>query len=520
MAGQQLNNAHLGQNMLHRMRMQIFQKYQRLSLGFFDRQITGRLISRMVSDIETIGEALTEGVVGTLADVVMLVGLLIAMSLLSWQLTLFALIVTPALFISAQLLGRAARRSHRLMRARTSTLNGVLAESILGMRTTQAFAREEENSGRFDVVNHAQAESQRRTFMIASAAMPMVEVFTAVATGLVLWFGGNFVLSGTGGVTIGVVTAFVLYVERFFMPIQELAARYDTLQGTLASGERLFEILDTQPQILDKSSAYPLAKIGGDVKFDRVSFEYRKGTPVLHDVSLHARPGDTIALVGATGAGKSTIMNLLFRFYDVNSGVVTIDGHDVRLVTQESLRKQMALVLQDPFLFSGSIRDNIAYGRKDATEDEVVSAASAVGLHEFVEQLPFGYDTQIEERGGGLSAGQRQLVSFARALLVNPRILVLDEATSSVDTQTEQLIQKALLTLMKGRTTFVVAHRLSTIREATEVLVMDGGRVVERGTHAELLAIEGLYHNLYMLGFNVGGEEIERDVLASGATQT
>ncbi len=520
LAGQQLNNARLGQNMLHRMRMQIFIHYQRLSLSFFDRQITGRLISRMVSDIETIGEALTEGVVGTLADLVMLVGLLVAMSLMSWQLTLITLIVTPALFLSAQLLGRAARKSHRLMRARASTLNGVIAESILGMRTTQAFVREAENSRRFDGVNRAQAEAQRRTFTIASAAMPTVEVFMAIATGLVLWFGGNFVLGDVGGVELGVVTAFVLYVERFFMPIQELAGRYDSLQGTLASGERLFEILDTKPQVVDAPDAYPLADVRGKVEFQQVDFEYREGIPVLRDVSLHARPGETIALVGATGAGKSTIINLLFRFYDVSAGAVRIDGHDLRAVTQASLRKQMALVLQEPFLFSGSVRENIAYGRKDAGEEEIIAASRAVGLHEFVAHLPFAYDTQIEERGGGLSAGQRQLISFARALVVDPRILVLDEATSSVDAQTERLIQKALATVMRGRTTFVIAHRLSTIREADEVLVLDGGRIVERGSHSELLAAEGLYHNLYMLGFSVGGEEIERDALTRGATRT
>ena len=520
MAAQQLANAHLGQNMLHSMRMQVFTHYQRLPLGFFDRQITGRLISRLVSDIETIGEALTEGVIGILADVVMLAGILVAMAVLSWQLTLISIVVTPPLFFGARFFARLARAAYREMRARTSTLNGVIAESILGMRITQAFAREKENLGRFDEVNRAQTRSLFRTAMISSAAIPMVEVFTAVATGLVLWFGGTFVLDEVGGVTVGVVTAFVLYIERFFGPIQELASRYDTIQGALASGERVFEILDTEPDIVDAPDAIELRDVKGEVRFSKVSFAYREGEPVLHDVDLHARPGDTIALVGATGAGKTTIINLLFRFYEASEGCVRVDGHDVRKLTQASLRKQMALVLQEPFLFSGSIRDNIAYARKDAPLEDIVAAAKAVRLHEFVESLPFGYDTEIEERGGGLSGGQRQLLSFARALLADPKILVLDEATSSVDTQTEAVIQEALQTLMRDRTTLVIAHRLSTVRNASEVLVLDQGRIVERGTHTELLAQEGLYYDLYMAGFASTSDEIDRSLLTGRRART
>ena len=520
MALQRLTNAKLGLTMLHRMRLQLFRHYQRLHLGFFDRQISGRLISRMVSDIETIGEALTEGVIGALADVVMLIGILIAMFLLSWQLALIAIVVTPPLYLSARYFARLARRAYRTMRARTSTLNGVIAESILGMRITQAFAREEVNLRRFDVVNQAQAASQFRTFTIASAAVPVVDIYAAIATGLVLWFGGNFVLGDVGGVTVGLVTAFVLYIDRFFEPIQELATRYDTLQGALASGERLFEVLDTKREVVDAPDAVELGRIRGEVEFRDVTFGYDERRLVLHDINIHAKPGDTIALVGATGAGKSTIINLLFRFYDVSEGSVALDGNDVRGVTQASLRRQMALVLQEPFLFSGSVHDNIAYGRENATRDEVISVAKAVRLHAFVESLPFGYDSQIEERGGGLSIGQRQLISFARALLVDPRVLVLDEATSSVDTQTESAIQHALETLMRDRTTFVIAHRLSTVRNASEVLVMDDGRIVERGTHRELLAKEGLYYGLYMLGFSVAGEELDRDAVSRAGTST
>ncbi len=498
--------ARLGNQLLHRLRTGVFQHYQRLSLGFFDRQITGRLISRIVSDIEAIGEVLTEGVLGAAADVALLAGILVAMSLLSWQLTLLCLVVTPLLYICARLVAALARRWYRTMRARTSTLNGVLAESVLGMRITQAFAREEVNLERFDVVNQSQLQAQFRTFVISSATVPVVEVFTAAATGLVLWFGGSFVIDGIDGMTVGLVATFALFIERFFAPIQELATRYETLQSAMASGERIFEVLDLEPEITDATDAHDLGDIRGEIQFKEVKFGYDPETPVLHGIDLHAQPGDTIALVGATGAGKTTIINLLFRFYDITSGSVTIDGHDVRNVTQQSLRRRMALVLQEPTLFSGSIHDNIAYGRPTATRAEVEAAAQAVGLHGFVESLPFGYDTQIEERGGGLSIGQRQLVSFARALLLNPRVLVLDEATSAVDAQTEAYIQRGLETLMAGRTAIVIAHRLSTVQRATEILVLEHGRIVERGTHAELLGQRGLYHGLHTLGLGTMDE--------------
>ena len=492
--------ARLGHQVLHRLRTGVFQHYQRLSLGFFDRQITGRLISRVVSDIEAIGEVLTEGVLGAAADVAMLVGILVTMSLLSWKLTLLCLVVTPLLYLSARFVAHLARRWYRTMRARTSTLNGVLAESILGMRITQAFAREAVNIDRFDAVNQSQLEAHFRTFTISSATVPVVELFTAIATGLVLWFGGSFVIDGANDISVGLVAAFALLIERFFAPIQELATRYETLQSAMASGERIFEVLDIEPEIADAPQARNLGEINGDIQFKKVNFGYDPESPVLHDVDLHARPGDVIALVGATGAGKTTIINLLFRFYDVTSGSIAVDGYDVRDLTQHSLRRSMALVLQEPFLFSGSIHDNIAYGRPAATRAEVVAAAQAVGLDEFVQSLPFGYDTPIEERGGGLSIGQRQLVSFARALLLDPRVLVLDEATSAVDAQTEAKIQHGLETLMAGRTAIVIAHRLSTVQRATKIVALEHGRIVESGTHAELLDRGGLYYGLHTLG--------------------
>ena len=506
-------NASLGQNMLQAMRMEMFRKYQALPLGFYDRQITGRLIGRMASDVEQIGEAVTEGAIGLVADVAILIGILVAMSLLSWQLTLFAVAVSPLMLLSGIVFARVAQAAYRVMRTRTSTLNGALAESILGMRVVQAFTREEVNARRFDEVNHAQARAQMRAITVTSSAEPAVELFTAVSTGLVLWFGGSFVLDGSDTVTLGVVTAFVLYVERFFGPVQELATRWGSLQAAMTSAERVFEILDTDETMHDLPDARELPSVRGEVRFDNVSFAYETGRPVLHEANIVAKPGDRIALVGATGAGKTTIINLLLRFYEVSDGSVSIDGHDVRSVTQTSLRRQLGLVLQEPFLFTGSIHDNIAYGRADASRAEVVEVATAVGLHKFVDSLPFGYDTPIEERGGGLSTGQRQLVSFARALLTDPRVLVLDEATSSVDTQTEGLIQDAMETMLRGRTSFVIAHRLSTVRNATEVLVLDQGRIVERGTHAQLLAKAGLYYKLYTLGLSTGGEDIDTAAL-------
>ena len=498
-------NAGLGQRMLQAMRMEMFRKYQALPLGFYDRQITGRLIGRMASDVEQIGEAVTEGAIGLVADVAILIGILVAMALLSWELTLIAVAVSPLMLLSGIVFARVAQAAYRVMRTRTSTLNGVLAESILGMRVIQAFTREDVNARRFDEVNHAQAQAQMRAMTVTSSAEPAVEIFTAISTGLVLWLGGSFVLGGSDTVTLGVVTAFVLYIERFFGPVQELATRWGTLQAAMTSAERVFEILDTDETMHDRPDARELPRVRGEVRFDRVSFGYEADRPVLHEAEISAKPGDRIALVGATGAGKTTIINLLLRFYDATNGSVRIDGYDVRDVTQTSLRRQIGLVLQEPFLFSGSIHDNIAYGRADATRAEVIQVAKAVRLHEFVDSLPFGYDTPIEERGGGLSTGQRQLVSFARALLTDPRVLVLDEATSSVDTQTEGVIQDAMETIMRGRTSFVIAHRLSTVRNATEVLVLDQGRIVERGTHAQLLAQAGLYYNLYTLGLSTGG---------------
>ena len=440
------------------------------------------------------------------------------MTLLSWQLTLITIAISPLMLLMGIFFAKIARAAHRNMRAKRSTVNGVIAESILGMRVTQAFARESVNAQRFDSVNHQQARATFRAMSVSASAEPAVELFTAISTGLVLWFGGSFVLGETNGVTLGIVTAFVLYIERFFGPIQELATRWDTMQAAMASSERVFEILDTDETISDQTDAIALPKITGNVAFENVGFEYEKGRPVLREVSINADPGDRIALVGATGAGKTTIINLLLRFYDVTEGSVRIDGHDIRNVTQDSLRRQVGLVLQEPFLFSGSLHENIAYGRPEATRDEVIAVARSVQLHGYIQDLPFGYDTQIEERGGSLSTGQRQLVSFARALLANPRVLVLDEATSSVDTQTEGVIQEAMEALMVGRTSFVIAHRLSTVRNATEVLVLDEGQVVERGTHHVLLSKRGLYYNLYKLGLSAGGENIEASVARGTAT--
>ena len=416
-------NADLGQRMLQAMRMEMFRKYQALPLGFYDRQITGRLIGRMASDVEQVGEAVTEGAIGLVADMAILIGILVAMALLSWELTLIAVAVAPFMLLSGIVFARVAQAAYRVMRTRTSTLNGVLAESILGMRVIQAFTREEVNARRFDEVNHAQAQSQMR-------AMTVTVVGRAGGGGIhgdldrAGVVAGRVVCAGRVGHGDTGRGDGLCAVHRAVLRSGAGVARrrWGAIQAAMTSAERVFEILDTDETMHDQPHARELPPVRGEVRFERVSFAYEAGRPVLHEAEIVAKPGDRIALVGATGAGKTTIINLLLRFYDATNGSVRIDGHDVRRVSQASLRRQIGLVLQEPFLFSGSIHDNIAYGRAEATREEVIEVAKAVRLHEFVESLPFGYDTPIEERGGGLSTGQRQLVSFARALLTDPRV--------------------------------------------------------------------------------------------------
>ncbi len=489
----------LGQQLLFSLRQGLFEHLQRLSLGFYDRNRAGRIITRVTSDVRDINRLVTEGIVNTATDLFVLVGILFMMLYMHWQLALLTFIVLPGLIAVAFYFKGKSRSAWRVAREDRSVMNGNFAESILGVRVTQAYTRQAENLRRFQELSDRYVGSTLRANGLSAAFSPTVSIINAVAIVIIIWFGGVAVVQGT--ITLGIVVAFLTYVQRFFQPLQSISARFDQMQSAMAASERVFALLDQEPDIVNAPDAKSLPAVRGHVRFDNVVFEYVENTPVLHGISLEAQPGELIAIVGHTGAGKTSIINVLCRFYDIKSGAVTIDGYDIGSVTVESLREQIGLVLQEPFLFSGTVKENIRYGRLDATDEEIEVAAKAVRLHDFVEAQPFRYETLVGERGTQLSIGQRQLLSFARALIADPRILVLDEATSSVDTETEQQIQEALALLMQGRTSFVIAHRLSTIQNATQVIVMDKGKIVEKGTHQELLRQRGTYFQLYTMQF-------------------
>lgn len=489
----------LGQQLLFALRQGLFQHLQRLSLGFYDRNRAGRIITRVTSDVRDISRLVTDGIVNTSSDLFVLVGILFVMLYMHWQLALLTFIVFPGLIAVAFFFKGKSRSAWRVSREDRSVMNGYFAESILGVRVTQAFTRQAENLRRFTSLSDRYVRSTLKANGLSAAFSPTVSIINATAIMIIIWFGGVAVVQGT--VTLGIMVAFLTYVQRFFQPLQSMSSRFNQMQSAMAASERVFALLDQKPDIRNVPDARPLPAVNGHVKFEDVVFEYTAHTPVLHGISLDAQPGELIAIVGHTGAGKTSIINVLCRFYDIRSGKVTIDGHDIGSVTIDSLREQIGLVLQEPFLFSGTVKENIRYGRLDATDEEIVAAAKAVRLHDFVDAQPFRYETLVGERGTQLSIGQRQLLSFARALIADPRILVLDEATSSVDTETEQQIQEALALLMRGRTSFVIAHRLSTIQNADQVIVMDRGKIIEQGTHKELLRQRGDYFQLYTMQF-------------------
>ncbi len=488
-----------GQQILYHLSSDMFAHLHKLSLGFYDRTQIGRVMSRLQSDIDVLESMLSSGLLSILGSLLSLVGIIAAMLLMNVPLALLSFVVIPVMVAIAAYWQRFAQRSFRRTRAAISKVNATLQENISGMRVIQSLAREDRNRAEFEQLNAYNRDTNLEASRVAALVLPLVEVVAALAIALTLVYGGFLVMHGS--LLIGTLVAFTLYINRFFDPIRDLSQQYTQLQRAGVAAERIFQILDMSVEITDRPGAQKLPQIVGTVEFRNVTFGYIQDLPVLRDFNLRLEAGETLAIVGPTGAGKSTIAGLMARFYDIQDGAILIDGHDIRDVTQQSLRSQIGIVPQEPFLFTGSIRDNIRYGRLDATNDEIITAAQAVGVHELIMRMPEGYDTLIRERGRNLSVGQRQLISFARALLADPRILILDEATANIDTFTEMLVQQGLRQLLRGRTALVIAHRLSTIKDADSIVVLQAGRIVEQGSHMELLQRNGMYASLYAMGF-------------------
>ena len=498
-SAQSMIMARTAQKAMRNLRRALFEHLQTLSLSYFDKHPRGDLMSRLTNDMTALMQVLTQNVTQLFSGLFSLVGIMVMMFALNFWLALASMIVFPLMMALVAFVGKRTRKEFRNLQMRVGQLNGQLEEMYSGQRVIVSFGREAATVEEFDRANERVRDAGIHAQTLSMLIPPLMGILSNANIGIVAGVGGWMALNGWA--TVGTIAAFIAYSRRFAGPLRQLGDLYNQIQSALAGAERIFEVLDEQPELTDATDALALTDIAGTVEFDHVDFGYVPDVPVIKDMSFKAEPGQTIALVGPTGAGKTTMINLLTRFYDIDAGSIRIDGTDIRQLRKDDLRRQLGIVLQDNFLFTGTVMDNIRYGRLDATDGEVIEAARLANADQFIRRLPHGYRTKLSERGGNLSQGQRQLLSIARAILANPSILILDEATSSVDTRTEIHIQEALLHLMEGRTSFVIAHRLSTIRDADKVLVIDEGEVIEQGTHHELLAQKGFYHDLYMSQF-------------------
>ena len=514
----------IGQAILYSLRTEMFEHQQRLSTAFHQRTSVGRLMSRNTSDVLQLQETF-ELLVQNVADILSLLGIVILMLLVlpllglsDWRLALVSLSVIPVLFIVLGYWQRFAKRSFMRIRRAIAMVNGEYNQNITGVRVVESFNRQELNLSRFDQLNYEHLDANMQASRFSGSLNPVVEMLIGFAMGIVVIVGGSMVLDNN--MEWGVLVAFIMWIQRFFEPVRRLTMQYTQLQRGMASGTRIFEIIDLKPEVEDAPDAVEMPPLRGEVQYESVGFHYVPDVEVIKDVSLHIAPGETVALVGATGAGKTTLVTLLARFADVTQGVIRVDGHDVRGVVRNSLVRQMSMVLQEPYLFSGTVRENIVYNHQEVDDEAIVAASKAVGAHDFIMALENGYDTTLAERGTNLSLGQRQLISFARAIVGDPRILILDEATANIDTHSEVLIQNALKSVLQGRTSIVIAHRLSTIRNADKIVVLDQGQVVEMGTHHELLERRGAYARLYAINYGLAEPSVQTDGAGDAATES
>ncbi len=511
----------IGYNTVKKIRTDTFRHMQSLSMKFFDNQEAGRLISKVTNDCDKINELVSGGIITSLIDFITLIGISIVLFVLDWRLALWCMFLSiPITLLISYFFKRRARKAYRRTRKTIATVTANLSESISGVKISKSFSREQKNIQEFASINEENRQANMKAIGVFATTFPLFNFLATAVVGFVYFYAGYTTIYGSVGILfaipLGTAIAFTQYVGNFFRPVLNLTMFYNTFQSTMAATERVYDLNHSNSDVVEKPTAYDMPEIQGKVKFEGVNFSYKEGEPVLEDFNLEVQPGESLAIVGPTGSGKTTIVNLLARFYEIQKGRITIDGHNIQDVTHKSLHRQLGIVLQDPYLFSGTIAENIIFNQKDVSMDEVIETATKVNAHEFISRLPKGYETEVGERGSKLSLGQRQLISFARALLPNPKILILDEATSSVDAYTELLIKKALTKLLSGRTSFIIAHRLSTVRNADRIIVLKDGKIVEEGTNAELLARKGEYYRLYQLQFknqekDLNGEKLQTE---------